>query len=302
MRQGFVVAFVVLLGAASAYAAEPASDEQPAPMLETPLDDAPPAENAASYDSSYQSGMRLRGSEESTPEADARPGEYYFKVGARAFQKNDAKFAIQMYEVAASWAYKPAAYNLGVMYARGQGIPVDYPRALAWMALAAERGDERYVAARNVVQAQLSAEQVQQARVIVDELKKTYGDEVALRRAKARWADVRSHMTGSRVGSVGHLDVGVPRASPDPSSQKGQKGTHKQGTTSGEILGGEGVDGSIAYRQLLESDNPYDPKFERKSLGTAHVEPLIPIDAPVKGKDAKEETGAKQEPDPVKKD
>ena len=181
------------------------------------------------------------------------------------------------------------------MLFRSQGIPVDYPRALAWMALAAERGDERYVAARNVVQAQLSAEQVQQARVIVDELKKTYGDEVALRRAKARWADVRSHMTGSRVGSVGHLDVGVPRASPDPSSQKGQKGTHKQGTTSGEILGGEGVDGSIAYRQLLESDNPYDPKFERKSLGTAHVEPLIPIDTPVKNKDAKTEP-EKQEP------
>ena len=281
--------------AISAYAAEPASDSQPAPMLETPLDDAPPADNAASYDSSYKSSMRLRGSEENTPEADARPGEYYFKIGARAFQKNDTKFAIQMYEVAASWAYKPAAYNLGVMYARGQGIPVDYPRALAWMALAAERGDERYVAARNVVQSQLTAEQIEQARAIVEELKKTYGDEVALRRAKARWADVRSHMTGSRVGSVGHLDVGVPRASPDPSSQKGQKGTHKKGTTSGEILGGEGVDGSIAYRQLLESDNPYDPKFERKSLGIAHVEPLIPIDTPVKDKDAKTEPD-KQEP------
>jgi len=302
MRQGFVVAFVVLLGAASAYAAEPASDEQPAPMLETPLDDAPPAENAASYDSSYQSGMRLRGSEENTPEADARPGEYYFKVGARAYQKNDAKFAIQMYEVAASWAYKPAAYNLGVMYARGQGISVDYPRALAWMALAAERGDERYVAARNVVQSQLTAEQIEQARAIVEELKKTYGDEVALRRAKARWADVRSHMTGSRVGSVGHLDIGVPQASADPSNQKGQKGTHRKGTTTGEILGGEGVDGSIAYRQLLESDNPYDPKFERKSIGTARVEPLIPIDTPAKNKDAKQEPGAKQEPDAVKND
>ena len=289
MREGLVIAFVALLGTAPVYAAEPASGDPPTPMLETPLDDEPPADNAASYDSSYQSSMRLRGSEENTPEADARPGEYYFKIGARAFQKNDAKFAIQMYEVAASWAYKPAAYNLGVMYARGQGIPVDYPRALAWMALAAERGEERYVAARDVVQAQLTAEQVGQARVIVEELKKTYGDEVALRRAKARWADVRSHMTGSRVGSVGHLDVGVPQASADPSNQKGQKGTHKRGTTSGEILGGEAVDGSIAYRQLLDSDNPYDPKFERKALGIAHVEPLIPIDTPVKSKDPKTE-------------
>ena len=302
MKAGFCAILMALAGSVPVCAAETAGENPPTPMLETPTDDAPPADNAASYDSSYQSGMRLRGSEENTPEADARPGEYYFKIGARAFQKNDSKFAIEMYQVAASWAYKPAAYNLGVMYARGQGIPVDYPRALAWMALAAERGDERYVAARNVVQAQLAAEQVEQARVIVEELKKTYGDEVALRRAKARWADVRSHMTGSHVGSVGHLDVGVPRASPDPSSQKGQKGTHKRGTTSGEILGGEGVDGSIAYRQLLESDNPYDPKFERKSLGTAHVEPLIPIDAPVKNKDAKKAPDATQELDPAKKD
>ena len=294
MKEVVLVVVFALLSAAPAYATETAAADQAAPMLETPLDDAPPGDNAASYGSSYQSGMRLRGSEENTPEADARPGEYYFKIGARAFQKNDAKFAMQMYEVAASWAYKPAAYNLGVMYARGQGVPVDYPRALAWMALAAERGEERYVAARNVVQGQLTAEQVAQARVVVEELKKTYGDEVALRRAKARWADVRSHMTGSRVGSAGHLDVGVPQASADPSNQKGQKGTHKKGTTSGEILGGEGVDGSIAYRQLLESDNPYDPKFERKSLGTAHVEPLIPLDTPVKN------TDAKKEPDPSK--
>jgi len=294
MKEVVVLIAVALLGIAPAYADENAPGDQPTPMLETPTDDVSPAENAASYDSSYKSGMRLRGSEENTPEADARPGEYYFKIGARAFQKNDSKFAVEMYQVAASWAYKPAAYNLGVMYARGQGIPADYPRALAWMALAAERGDERYVAARNVVQAQLTAEQVEQARVIVEELKKTYGDEVALRRAKARWADVRSHMTGSRVGSAGHLDVGVPQASADPSNQKGQKGTHKKGTTSGEILGGEAVDGSIAYRQLLESDNPYDPKFERKSLGVAHVEPLIPIDAPVKS--------VKKEPDPAKQD
>ncbi len=299
MKKGVFVV-VALLSATLTQAAETAVETPTPPMLETPADDAPPADNAASYDSSYKSGMRLRGSDENTPEADARPGEYYFKIGAQAFQKNDSKFAIEMYEVAASWAYKPAAYNLGVMYARGQGVPVDYPRALAWMALAAERGDERYVAARNVVQAQLAAEQVEQARVIVEELKKTYGDEVALRRAKARWADVRSHMTGSRVGSAGHLDVGVPQASADPSNQKGQKGTHKKGTTSGEILGGEAVDGSIAYRQLLESDNPYDPKFERKSLGTAQVEPLIPIDTPVKN--AKKEPETKQEPDPMKKD
>ena len=45
------------------------------------------------------------------------------------------KFAIDMYETSASWAYKPAQYNLAVMYMNGEGIAVDKPRAMAWAAL-----------------------------------------------------------------------------------------------------------------------------------------------------------------------
>ena len=313
MLKAFLMFVVAFLGVAPTlgYAAETASEAPPPAMLETPADDAPPGDNAASYDSSYQSGMRLRGFEENTPEADARPGEYYFKIGARAFQKNDSKFAVEMYEVAASWAYKPAAYNLGVMHARGQGIPVDFPRALAWMALAAERGDERYVAARNVVQSQLTAEQVEQARAIVEELKKTYGDEVALHRAKARWAQVKASMTGSRVGSAGNLTVGVPSpSSGDPGhpkilsaliAEKLKKGgfpiPRSSATTPAEATGGQGVDGTIAYRQLRESDNPYDPKFKNSAIGRATVgEPKTVKDEPPK------DTSATDQPDSARKE
>ena len=56
------------------------------------------------------------------PEDDARPGEYYFMRGVEAFRGKDYEHAIKMYEVAASWGYKNAQYNLGVMYARGQGM------------------------------------------------------------------------------------------------------------------------------------------------------------------------------------
>jgi hypothetical protein len=234
---------------------------------------------AASHDSNYTAAMRLRSAAENTPEADGRPGEYYFQEGARAFAKKDFRFAIQMYEVAASWAYKPAEYDLGVMYARGQGVPVDLPRAMAWMALAAERNDKRYVDAREAVHAALSKEQFEQANAIFRDLKKTYGDETALRRAKARWEEVRMNVTGSHVGFVGHLDVGSPPpSSGDPSAAKGAPGVHKTSTTSAEIFGGgDEVDGVTAYRQLRESDNPYDPKFERQPLGTATVEALIPV-------------------------
>src|SRR5215831_6086865 len=181
---------------------------------------APASNEAPSYDSNYGAEARLRGIGAS-PEADARPGEYYFVLGARAYRTRDYAHAIEMYLVAASWAYKPAEYNLGVMYARGQGVPADLPRAMAWMALAAERNEPHYVDAREAVYAELTKEQFEQANVIWRELKPTYGDEVALRRAKARWAEVRSHMTGSRVGSAGNLQVAIPGfSSPDTTNPK----------------------------------------------------------------------------------
>jgi hypothetical protein len=233
------------------------------------------ATESAPYDSEYAAAAREMGSGQNTPEADARPGEYYFLLAVHAFRKNDFTFAIQMYEVAAAWAFKPAEYNLAIMYARGQGIPVDMPRGMAWMALAAERNEKRYVDAREVIFAELTKEQFEQANGIWRELKKTYGDEVALRRAKARWAQVRASMTGSRVGSVGNLSVGMPNANMgDPSNQKNQKtgnNVHTSSSTAAEITGGNGVDGSIAYRQLRESDNPYDPKFRPGAIGTATV-------------------------------
>jgi len=239
------------------------------------------------YDSEYSAEMRLHGSFGNTPEADARPGEYYFLLGAQAFRKHEYAFAINMYEVAASWAYKPAEYNLAVMYARGQGIAVDLPRAMAWMALAAERNEQRYVDARETVYASLTAEQFAQANEIWRELKKTYGDDVALRRAKARWAQVRAAMTGSRVGSVGHLDVGMPAPnSGDPSGPKLPESLKQfqtgrsSASTPGEATGGNGVDGSKAYRQLRESNNPYDPKFETSALGKATVGPIKEVKTP----------------------
>ena len=249
---------------------------------------APGANEPSNYESDYAWAARLSGVGGGTPESDARLGETYFLQGVHAFQKKDYAFAVQMYEVAASWAFKPAEYNLGVMYARGQGVAADLPRAMAWMALAAERNDARYVEAREAVYAEMTKEQFEQANVIWRDLKKTYGDEVALKRAKARWAEVRSQMTGSRVGSVGNLTVGLPNPNGgDPSTPKDPGhilppgATYVRSTvgTAAEATGGEGIDGSIAYRQLLQSDNPYDPKFDRNAIGRATVGPLKQIDA-----------------------
>jgi hypothetical protein len=247
------------------------------------------ANQAAAYDSAYTQEER-EATGGNTPEADARPGTYYFLEGAAAFRKHDYTFAIQMYEVSASWAYKPAEYNLGVIYARGQGVPIDLPRALAWMALAAERNDRRYIDAREAIYAEMNPEQFTQANALWRDMKKTFGDEVGLRRARTRWAQVRASITGSRVGNIGNLQVSaLPSSSGNPGAPrkinfKGDGGSHPglnpqnqknggaqpTGTSSAEVLGGQGVDGTIAYRQLLSSPDPYDPKFA-VSVGTATV-------------------------------
>ena len=279
----------------------------------------PPANVAPSYESEYTASMHLSGSAQNTPEADARPGEYYFLKGAEAFRKHDYAFAIQMYQVAASWAFKPAEYNLGVIYSRGQGVAIDLPRAMAWMALAAERNDKHYVDAREAVYAALSSEQFEQANEIWRDLKKNYGDEVALKRAKARWAQVKAGMTGSHVGSIGNLTVaGESPGSADPSYQKvmnaqvqrnlnsppGEGGDHAKAMgqntarstvgSAAEVTGGNGVDGSVAYRQLRDSDNPYDPKFERSgAIGIA----TVGAPTPIKGKALKD--AATEHPEPA---
>ena len=87
--------------------------------------------------------------------------------------------------------------------------PVDLPRAMAWFALAAERNDTQYVYAKQLLYANLTPAQFDEANAIWRELLPTYGDATALVRAKARWREVLMSATGSRVGSAApHLVVG----------------------------------------------------------------------------------------------
>lgn len=279
------------------------------PQAPPPARAAPARNEIPDYDSDYQAASRLQGSGGNTPEADARPGEYYFLLAADAFRKKNYAFAIQMYQVSASWAYKPAEYNLGVMYARGQGVPVDLPRGMAWMALASERNEKHYVDAREAIYAEMTKEQFEQANVVWRELKPTYGDDVALRKAKARWAEVRANMTGSRVGSAAlNLTVSMPQeksatpsarsfVAPGPTSSgksEHNSGGHPGASTVAEVVGGQTADGVTAYQQLRESNNPYDPKFDRALLGTATVGQPTPAKADSVNGPATDKTDATQ--------
>ncbi|MEO7934740.1 MAG: sel1 repeat family protein [Dokdonella sp.] len=227
------------------------------------------ARNSASSDSP-DADDRRKGYIE--PSESGRPGVFFFAKGAEAFKKDQAAFAIEMYEISASYAYKPAQYNLSVIYAKGQGVAVDLPRALAWVTLAAERSDAHYATARNAIYAALSPQQVDEADRVLKSLVPKYADETAMKRAKSRWKDAKLAATGSRLGFIGGLKVGAPGAQAgglQASSQEAKKST-TFGSTAWDLTGGNQVDGSVAYRQLRESDNPYDPKFKERT-GTVKI-------------------------------
>ncbi len=213
-----------------------------------------------------------------TPEADGRPGEYYFKLAVQAFQKQQYSYAIDMYKVAASWAYKPAEYNLGVMYFKGQGVPVDRPLGTAWMVLAAERNTPHYDQVRDLMVTLLSNNEFSKADALYGELKPTYGDATALHKAEVRWAQVRAAMTGSRVGSsASPLRVGALNGGRVMSSHSTSPALRHMDTSAWEYFSGEDMDGAVAYEQFRQSINPYDVKFQNNPVGTISIGPLQPL-------------------------
>ena len=57
------------------------------------------------------------------------------------YDRGDYTQAARLFRPLAEQGVASAQFNLGVMYARGQGVPQDYQAALKWYRLAAEQGD-----------------------------------------------------------------------------------------------------------------------------------------------------------------
>ena len=174
--------------------------------------------------------------------------------------------------------YKPAEYNLGVIFAKGEGgVPLDLAQSYAWMTLAAERRDKPYVAALERIKAALTPEQIQEGEKMLVDMRKIYGDEVALHRAKAKWHEVLTHSTCSHVGYTGCNMVvgngGAGRSNPARSVKGLEQGAAGY-TGATDLVGGSGTDGSIAYADLRATDNPYDPRFN----GVVTVGEIKPAD------------------------
>ena len=63
-----------------------------------------------------------------------------FQEGVEAYNRGDYKTALKEWLIFAEQGYAEAQYNLGVMYANGQGAPEDDTEAAKWYRKAAEQG------------------------------------------------------------------------------------------------------------------------------------------------------------------
>lgn len=133
------------------------------------------------------------------------PGTYYFRKGCAAWKDGNARDAIYLWKIAASWGQKSAQYNLGIAYYTGEGVKKDTVLGLAWLGLAAERHHSLFQDSLDIAWYQSSVEERTASQKKFAELKPRYGDDVALKRALRRYESVARDMTGSRIGATGHL-------------------------------------------------------------------------------------------------
>ena len=63
-----------------------------------------------------------------------------FDEAVRAYKSGDFGTALHEYQILAEQGAVDAQYNLGLMYANGEGVPQDYAEAVKWYRLAAEQG------------------------------------------------------------------------------------------------------------------------------------------------------------------
>jgi TPR repeat protein len=71
----------------------------------------------------------------------------------------DYKRAAQWYRKAAEQGYANAQYRLGMMYAEGQGVPQDYVQAFKWIDLTASQGATHDWLSKKMTPAQIAEAQ-----------------------------------------------------------------------------------------------------------------------------------------------
>ena len=82
----------------------------------------------------------------------------------------DDQEAVRWYRKAAGQGSAEAQYCLGRMYYEGKGVPEDYVKAYAWINLAASQGNKEAVEGKNTLKSEMTAGQVAEAQKLATKL------------------------------------------------------------------------------------------------------------------------------------
>ena len=87
----------------------------------------------------------------------------------------DDKEAVRWYTLAAEQEHAKAQYNLGVMYALGEGVIKDYVYAHMWGNIASMNGNDKGETLRGYVAEKMTSSQIEKAQRLAREcIKKNY--------------------------------------------------------------------------------------------------------------------------------
>ena len=84
----------------------------------------------------------------------------------------DSRQAVKWFHKAAKQGHTGASAALFLMYNKGKGVSEDYVEAFAWVNLAAELGKDKAVNSRDWLRRRMTAEQVDKAEKLTAELRK----------------------------------------------------------------------------------------------------------------------------------
>lgn len=120
------------------------------------------------------------------------------------YQRTDYKRAYFIYRnELAPIGDKYGQYMVGFMHLTGKGVEEDRVAASAWYRLAAERGTQEFIGARDQVMRSLDEAQRAESDRMYIELRQQYGDLVLLAKAIREDYDMLRERTGSRIGAGG---------------------------------------------------------------------------------------------------
>lgn len=147
--------------------------------------------------------------------AAGHPNELYRIYAAEASTKGDWGDAVRLFTIAASYADKYSQHRLSLLHWHGIGAPSDRAVAYVWADLAAERGYPQFLALREKMWAELSADEQKRVAEIGQKYYDQYGDPTAKKRFANEMGKAKRQTTGSRTGFVSNLAIVSPGAGMD---------------------------------------------------------------------------------------